>query len=147
MVDHCASGRCATWFAGWEKTLESAETITTAHEMPISQLAGFISATTSLNTEFEAIVAIFRASRKGRFVLVAGRLQSEPNLALSAPRIWAYFPRSGVLERMTIGCLTLARSPDRTLEQKCGARYRSFASNLSGTGLAGGERWQTRFNG
>src|SRR5262249_46642296 len=44
MVDHCNSGCCATWFAGWEKTLESAETIPTAQEMPISQLASFISA-------------------------------------------------------------------------------------------------------
>src|SRR6059036_376507 len=44
MVDHCDSGCCATWFAGWEKTLESAETIPTAQEMPISHLASFISA-------------------------------------------------------------------------------------------------------
>src|SRR4029077_11484150 len=44
MVDHCDAGCCATWFAGWEKTLESAETIPTAQEMPISQLASFISA-------------------------------------------------------------------------------------------------------
>src|SRR6266545_7393289 len=42
MVDHCDSGCCATWFAGWEKTLESAETIPTAQEMPISHLASFI---------------------------------------------------------------------------------------------------------
>src|SRR6266850_2674570 len=45
MVDHGDSGRCATWFAGLEKTLESAETIPTAQEMPISHLASFISAT------------------------------------------------------------------------------------------------------
>src|SRR5262245_21514031 len=44
MVDHCDSGCCATGFAAWEKTLESAETIPTAQEMPISQLASFISA-------------------------------------------------------------------------------------------------------
>src|SRR5215475_2109107 len=44
MVDHCNSGCCATWFAGWEKTLESTVTIPTAQEMPISQLASFISA-------------------------------------------------------------------------------------------------------
>src|SRR5216683_5379260 len=42
MVDHCDSGCCATWFAGWEKTLESAETIPTAQEMPISHLASFM---------------------------------------------------------------------------------------------------------
>src|SRR5262245_16931930 len=42
MVDHCDPGCCATWFAAWEKTLELAETITTAQEMPISQLASFI---------------------------------------------------------------------------------------------------------
>src|ERR1700694_1675808 len=46
MVDHCDSGCCATWFAGWEKTLESAETIPTAQEMPISHRASFISAPT-----------------------------------------------------------------------------------------------------
>jgi hypothetical protein len=44
-VDHCDSGCCATWFAGWEKTLESAETIPTAQETPISHLPSFISAT------------------------------------------------------------------------------------------------------
>src|SRR5215475_10492959 len=44
MVDHRDSGCCATWFAGWEKTLESAETMPTAQEMPMSQLASFISA-------------------------------------------------------------------------------------------------------
>src|ERR1044071_6085063 len=44
MVDHCDPGCCATWFAGWEKTVESAEMITTAQEMPKSQLASFISA-------------------------------------------------------------------------------------------------------
>src|ERR1700686_4813236 len=44
MVDHCDSGCCATWFAGWEKTLELAETIPTAQEMPISHRASFISA-------------------------------------------------------------------------------------------------------
>ena len=44
MVDHCDSGCCATWFAGWAKTLESAETIPTAKEIPISHLASFISA-------------------------------------------------------------------------------------------------------
>src|SRR5262245_1890021 len=44
MVDHCDPGRCATWLADWEKTLESAETIPTAQEMPISQLASFMSA-------------------------------------------------------------------------------------------------------
>src|ERR1019366_7160073 len=44
MVDHCDSGCCATWFAGWEKALESAETIPTAQEMPISHLASLISA-------------------------------------------------------------------------------------------------------
>src|ERR1700681_500964 len=38
MVDHCDSACCATWFAGWEKTLESAETMPTAQEMPISHL-------------------------------------------------------------------------------------------------------------
>src|SRR3977135_2688767 len=43
MVDHCDSGCCATWFAGWEKPVESAETIPTAQEMPISHLASFIS--------------------------------------------------------------------------------------------------------
>src|ERR1700716_601672 len=46
MVDHCDSGCCSTWFAGWEKTLESAETIPTAQEMPISHRASFISAPT-----------------------------------------------------------------------------------------------------
>src|ERR1700716_2535929 len=45
MVDHCDSGCCATWFAGWEKTLEPVETIPTAQETPISHLASFISAT------------------------------------------------------------------------------------------------------
>jgi hypothetical protein len=51
------------------------------------------------------IVAIFRASRKGPFVLVAGRLQSEPDLALSAPkclvllRIWAVPPHQVGLPR------------------------------------------------
>src|SRR3954454_7733565 len=44
MVDHCDSEGCATWFAGWEKTLELAETIPTAQEMPISHLVSFISA-------------------------------------------------------------------------------------------------------
>src|SRR5262249_43640030 len=44
MVDHCDSGCCATGFAGWEKTLESAETMPTAQEMPINQLESFISA-------------------------------------------------------------------------------------------------------
>src|SRR4029453_1213718 len=44
MVDHCDSGRCPTCAADWEKTLESAETIPTAQEMPISQLVSFISA-------------------------------------------------------------------------------------------------------
>jgi hypothetical protein len=43
-VDHCDSGCCATWFAGWEKALESAETIPTAQETPISHLASFMSA-------------------------------------------------------------------------------------------------------
>src|SRR5215813_8908052 len=43
MVDHGDSGCCATWFAGWEKTLESAETIPMAQEIPINQLASFIS--------------------------------------------------------------------------------------------------------
>src|SRR5712671_3529694 len=46
MVSHCDSGCCATWFAGWEKALESAETIPTAQEMPISHRASFISAPT-----------------------------------------------------------------------------------------------------
>src|SRR3954470_13652260 len=44
MVDHCDSGCCATWFAAWEKTLESAETRPTAQEIPISQLESFIAA-------------------------------------------------------------------------------------------------------
>src|SRR5262245_45864677 len=43
MVDHGDSGCCATGFAAWEKTLESAETITTEQAMPICQLASFIS--------------------------------------------------------------------------------------------------------
>ena len=48
-------------------------------------------------------------------MLVAGRLESEPDLALSSPkclvllRIWAYFPRQ-VFERLTIGGLTLAQA-------------------------------------
>src|SRR5882757_9706753 len=46
MVSHCDSGCCATWFAGWEKALESAETIPTAQKMPISHRASFISAPT-----------------------------------------------------------------------------------------------------
>jgi hypothetical protein len=52
-----------------------------------------------MNTEFEAHRSDFPGFPEGPFVLVAGRLQSEPELALSAPkclvllRIWAYFPR------------------------------------------------------
>jgi hypothetical protein len=56
-----------------------------------------------MNTEFEAHRSDFPGFPKGRFVWVAGRLQSEPesepDLALSAPkclvllRIWACFPR------------------------------------------------------
>jgi len=47
-----------------------------------------------MNTEFEAHRSGFPGFLEGPFVLVAGRLQSEPDLALSAPkclvllRIW-----------------------------------------------------------
>ena len=52
-----------------------------------------------MNTEFEAHRSDFPGFPEGPFVLVVGRLQSEPDLALSAPkflvllRIWAYFAR------------------------------------------------------
>jgi hypothetical protein len=50
-----------------------------------------------MNTEFEAHLSDFPGFPEGPFRV--GRLQSEPDLALSAPkclvllRIWAYFPR------------------------------------------------------
>ena len=68
-----------------------------------------------MNTEFEAHRSDFPGFPEGPFVLVAGRLESEPDLALSSPkclvllRIWAYFPRQ-VFERLTIGGLTLAQA-------------------------------------
>jgi hypothetical protein len=53
-----------------------------------------------MSTELEAHRSDFPGFPEGPFVLVvAGRLQSEPDLVLSAPkclvllRIWAYFPR------------------------------------------------------
>ncbi len=39
-----------------------------------------------MNTEFEAHRSDFPGFPEGPFVLVAGRLQSEPDLALSAPK-------------------------------------------------------------
>ena len=39
-----------------------------------------------MDTEFETHRSDFRGFPEGPFVLVAGRLQSEPNLALSAPK-------------------------------------------------------------
>jgi hypothetical protein len=45
MVDHCGAGRGEAWFAGWERTIVSAERIpTAAHETPTRYLASFISA-------------------------------------------------------------------------------------------------------
>jgi len=52
-----------------------------------------------MNTEFEAHRSDFPGFPEGLFVLVAVRLQSEPDLPLSAPkclvllRNWAHFPR------------------------------------------------------
>src|SRR5882672_8335871 len=43
MVDHCDLVGGAAGFACWEKALESAEAIPTTQEMPISQLANFMS--------------------------------------------------------------------------------------------------------
>src|SRR5712671_1391130 len=65
MVDHCDLGCCATWFAGWEKTMESAETIPTAQEIPISHLASFIPATTGLRIYEFADFSRFRDSKIG----------------------------------------------------------------------------------
>src|SRR3954449_11869932 len=61
MVDHCDSGCCATWFAGSEKTLELAETIPTAQEMPISHLASVISAPLASFIPAHGFIAIPRA--------------------------------------------------------------------------------------
>ena len=52
-----------------------------------------------MNTEFEAHLSDFPGFPEGPFVLAAGRLQSEPDLTLSAPkclvllRIWTCFRR------------------------------------------------------
>jgi len=51
-----------------------------------------------MNTEFEALRSDFPGFPEGPFVLVAGRLQSEPGVAFSAPKylvllcIGTYFP-------------------------------------------------------
>src|SRR5215510_14680740 len=103
MVDHCDSGCCATGFAGWEKTLESAEAIPTAQEMPISHLASFISATTLASfiwvSPDERHRSDFPGFPEGPFVLAARSLaiRARPGVVDAEVavllRIWAYFPR------------------------------------------------------
>src|SRR6266481_10039877 len=71
MTAHCGSGCCAACFAGWEKTLESAETIPTAQERPISHLASFIPATS--DSQLSGFIVDFDAGKQRHSDPVPGK--------------------------------------------------------------------------